>query len=160
MNVHAELSFRERAYQAFVCLQVIQRPQRVLWRTAAEVFREALAIAREGEAAHDEEGVEAATQTLGAHHEGDREDPQGHVVVSAPVPDLGDGVFHVLVDGRVVHDDKDVPFLPGVVQDALLVEEGVHELGPGQPVEDEPLVPVLTDDGHVVRLGPPGAADD
>ena len=140
--------------------QIVQRPQRVLRGATAEVFRQALSIARERQAAHDKEGVEGTPETLGAHDEADGQDPEGDVVVPPAVPHLGDGVADVLVDRRVVHDDKDVPFVPGVVEGALLVEEGVHELWTGQPVEEEARVPVLTDDGHVVCLGPPGAADD
>ena len=160
VNVHIELALGERADQALVGLEVVQGPQGVFRGAPAEVFRETFPVRGEREPAHDEEGVEAAPETLGAHHEGDGEDPYAHVVVPPAVPHLGDGVADVLVDGSIVHDDKDVPFVPGVVQGALLVEEGVHELRTGQPVEEEARVPVLTDDGHVVRLGPPGAADD
>ena len=141
-------------------LEVIQGPQSMFWAAAAEVFRETFPVRGEREPTHDEEGVEAAPETLGAHHEGDGEDPHGDVVVPPAVPHLGDGVPDVLVDGRIVHNNQDISFVPGVVDDTLLVEEGVHELGTRQPVEDEARVPVLTDDGHVVRLGSPGAADD
>ena len=140
--------------------KIFERPQRVLWRAAAKVLCQRLAVALQRKPRKDDEGVERPAERLGGHDETDGKDPQGDPVVAPPEPDLYDRIARVLVDGGVVHDDENVTTCSRGVQCSLLVEEPLHELGPGEPVEEEPLVPVLLDDGNVVGLGPPAAADD
>ena len=140
-------------------LQVLQCPQGVL-RGVAKVLRKRLAVACQGKSREDDQAVQRAPERLRRHDKADREDPQGDPVVAPPEPHLDDRVARVLVDGGVVHDYKNVTTITRGVQCALLVEELLHELGPREPVKEEPLVPVLPDDRDVVGLGPPAAADD
>ena len=141
-------------------LQILKRPQCVLWASAAKVLCQRLAVALKRKPRQDDEGVERPPERLGRHDEADREDPQGDPVVAPPEPDLYDRIARVLVDGSIVHYHEDITTCSRGVQCSLLVEEPLHEVGAREPVEEEPLVPVLLDDGDVVGLGPPAAADD
>ena len=140
--------------------KVLKCPKGVFRRAATEVLRQCLAVRRKRKPRQDDERVQGPPERLGRHDEGDRQDPQRDPVVAPPEPDLDDSVSSVLVDRGVVHDDKNLPTLSVGVQCSLLVEQLLHELGPREPVKEEPVVPVLPDDGDVVRLGPPAAADD
>ena len=141
-------------------LQILKRPQCVLWASAAKVLCQRLAVALKRKPRQDDEGVERPPERLGRHDEADRENPQGDPVVAPPEPDLYDRIARVLVDGSIVHYHEDITTCSRGVQCSLLVEEPLHEVGAREPVEEEPLVPVLLDDGDVVGLGPPAAADD
>ncbi len=141
-------------------LKVLKRPQRVLWASAAKVLCQCLAVALKRKPRQDDEGVQRPAERLGRHDEADRQDPKGDPVVAPPEPDLYDRVARVLVDGGIIHDHQNVTTHSRGVQCSLLVEEALHELGAREPVEEEPVVPVLLDDGDVVGLGPPAAADD
>ncbi len=140
--------------------KVLKCPKGVFRRAAAEVLRQCLAIRGKRKPRQDDEGVQGPPERLGGHHKGDRQDPQGDPVVAPPKAHLDDSVSSVLVHGGIVHDDKDIATLSVGVQCSLLVEQLLHELGPREPVKKEPVVPVLPDDGDVVGLGPPTAADD
>ena len=141
-------------------LKVLECPKCVLWCGSAEVLRERFAVRRKRKPRKDDQAVKRPAQRLRRHHEGDRQDPQADPVVATPEADLDDSVPGLFVNGGVVHDDKDVATLSRGTQCTLLVEEPLHEVGPGEPVEQEPVVPVPADDGDVVGLGPPAAADD
>ena len=140
--------------------KILQCPQSVLWCSPAKVFRKSLAVALQRKARQDDEAVQRPPERLGRHDETDGQDPQGDPVVAPPEADLDDRVPRVLVHRRVVHDDQDVATCSRGVQCSLLVEELLHERRPREPVKEEPVVPVLADDGDVVGLGPPAAADD
>ena len=140
--------------------KILQCPQCVLWRAAAKVLGQRLAIALKRKPRKDDETVKRTAERLGGHDETDGKDPKGDPIVAPPETDLYDCVARILVDGGVVHDNEDVTTASRGVQCTLLVEQVLHELGPRKPVEQEPVVPVLADDGDVVGLGPPAAADD
>ena len=141
-------------------LKILKRPQCVLWASAAKVLCQRLAVALQRKPRKDNERVERPAERLGGHDETDGKDPQGDPVVAPPEPDLYDRVARLLVDGSIVHYHEDITTCSRGVQCSLLVEEPLHELGAREPVEEEPLVPVLLDDGHVVGLGAAAAADD
>ena len=141
-------------------LEILKRPKRMLWTTAAKVLCQRLAVACQRKARKDDERVKRAAEGLGGHDETDGQDPKGDPIVATPEPDLYDCIAGILVDGGVVHDDEDVATCSRGVQCSLLVEEVLHELCPREPVEQEPLVPVFADDRDVVGLGPPAATDD
>ena len=140
--------------------KILKCPQCVLRCSPAEVFRKSLPVALQWKARQDDEAVQRPPERLGRHDEADGQDPQGDPVVAPPEADLDDRVPRVLVDRCVVHDDQDVATCSRGVQCSLLVEELLHERRAREPVEQEPVVPVLADDGDVVGLGPPAAADD
>ena len=140
--------------------KILQCPQCVLGCATTKVLCQRLAVALKRKPREDDEAVERAPERLGRHDKADGKDPQGDPVVAPPEAHLDDCVPGVLVHGCVIHDDQDVATCSRGVQCSLLVEELLHECRPREPVEQEPVVPVLADDGDVVGLGPPAAADD
>ena len=140
--------------------QIFKCPQCVFRCAAAEIVREGLAVRRKRQARENDQAVQGAPKRLGRHDKGDGQDPQGDPVVPPPEAHLDDSVSSVLVHRCVVHDDENRATLSRGVQCTLLVEESLHERRAREPVKEEPVVPVLPDDGDVVRLGPPAAADD